>query len=663
MATSEQYSNAKYFDAGLYGLTDICQSVTNLIKWADYLPDEEKQQLINCCFFAAQAHKEDRRKSGEPYVCHPIKVAEILAKEVHFDLPVLQAAVLHDVIEDTSINKAKLAEIFDEEVAGLVDGVSKLEKDKNISREVLQAKTFEKLVYAMQADPRVVMIKFADRMHNMQTLGALRPDKRKRIADETLEVYVPIATHLGMFIFKTELEELAFKHLYPWRYKTIKHLVKENEKRQKLIADLINELHEKFQQCGINATIRERRRNLLNLYRKIKKNQLKKQARKQRIINASIPFIVLTDSVDDCYRALGVIHQSYTPVFKKLSDYIASPRVNGYQSIHTAVLTTDRRVLNFQIRTKEMHAVAESGIIALWRQHNQAESTGGVWRLPRDKSMRRWLKNFKTVSNLSANPIEFYKAVKRDLSAFDEIQVLTPKGEPVALPKGATVIDFAYSIHRELGKTLKIAKVNGVEVSPQYELDAGQMVELTTDIDARPSANWLRHVKTARARVAIRHYLRTLPDEVLAEAGYQEIKRYLSNQDITYRDLRSMLAKIAKQQYQISVTDLLCKVALCEVSYRKLSKYLQKISHRSGIIGNITLIVHNQPKVLSKLTKIISKNKANILKIHFPDDTRAEQVEISFEIHLELDTQLDRIIESIKALNFVKHIQYEETVQ
>ncbi|MBS9781597.1 MAG: bifunctional (p)ppGpp synthetase/guanosine-3',5'-bis(diphosphate) 3'-pyrophosphohydrolase [Gammaproteobacteria bacterium] len=628
-----------------------------------YLSDVEKQQLVDCCFFAAQSHEGQKRQSGEPYICHPIKVAEILAKEVRFDLPVLQAAVLHDVIEDTPISKDELTEIFGEEVASLVDGVSKLEKDKNISRELLQAKTFEKLVNAMQADPRVVMIKFADRMHNMQTLGALRPDKRKRIANETLEVYVPIATHLGMFIFKTELEELAFKHLYPWRYKTIKHLVKENEKRKAMIDGLIDEIQLQFQQIGITATVRERRRNLLNIYRKLKANQFKKNVRKQKVINASIPFIVLTDSVDECYRALGVIHQFYTPVFHKLTDYIASPRVNGYQSIHTAVLTTDRRVLNFQIRTKEMHSVAESGIVALWRHHNQSELAGGVWRLPQDKSIRRWLKNFKTVSSLSSNSIEFYKAVKRDLSAFDEIQVLTPKGEPMALPKGATVIDFAYFIHRELGETLKTARVNGVEVPPQYELETGQMVELFTDSDACPSVHWLRCVKTARARVAIRHYLRTLPDDVLAEAGYQEIKYYLSQQEIAYRDLHSMLAQIAKQHYQIDATDFLCKIALNEVSYRKLSKLLQELSHHSGMVGIITLLVDNRPKVLSKVTRIISKNKANILRIHFPDDTRAAQVEISFEIHLELDTQLDKIIDSIKALNFVKHIQYEETVQ
>lgn len=660
---SGQYSDAKYFDASLYGLDDIRHSITDLVTQVAYLSDVEKQQLVDCCFFAAQSHEGQKRQSGEPYICHPIKVAEILAKEVRFDLPVLQAAVLHDVIEDTPISKDELTEIFGEEVASLVDGVSKLEKDKNISRELLQAKTFEKLVNAMQADPRVVMIKFADRMHNMQTLGALRPDKRKRIANETLEVYVPIATHLGMFIFKTELEELAFKHLYPWRYKTIKHLVKENEKRKAMIDGLIDEIQLQFQQIGITATVRERRRNLLNIYRKLKANQFKKNVRKQKVINASIPFIVLTDSVDECYRALGVIHQFYTPVFHKLTDYIASPRVNGYQSIHTAVLTTDRRVLNFQIRTKEMHSVAESGIVALWRHHNQSELAGGVWRLPQDKSIRRWLKNFKTVSSLSSNSIEFYKAVKRDLSAFDEIQVLTPKGEPMALPKGATVIDFAYFIHRELGETLKTARVNGVEVPPQYELETGQMVELFTDSDACPSVHWLRCVKTARARVAIRHYLRTLPDDVLAEAGYQEIKYYLSQQEIAYRDLHSMLAQIAKQHYQIDATDFLCKIALNEVSYRKLSKLLQELSHHSGMVGIITLLVDNRPKVLSKVTRIISKNKANILRIHFPDDTRAAQVEISFEIHLELDTQLDKIIDSIKALNFVKHIQYEETVQ
>ncbi|PID66644.1 MAG: guanosine-3',5'-bis(diphosphate) 3'-pyrophosphohydrolase [Gammaproteobacteria bacterium] len=656
--TSECYSDARYFEAGLYGLADIQQSIAHLIGQATYLSDTEKQQLIDCCFFAAQAHAGQVRQSGEPYACHPIKVAGILAKEVHFDLPVLQAAVLHDVIEDTPVSKDELEEVFGAEVAGLVDGVSKLEKDKGLSAKELQARTFEKLVHAMQADPRVVMIKFADRMHNMQTLGVLRPDKRKRIANETLDVYVPIASHLGMFIFKTELEELAFKHLYPWRYQVIQRWVKENVKRKEIVAQTIKELHLQFTKQGVNATIRERRRNLLNIYRKLKKNRLKRRPFER----TSIPFIVLTDSVDDCYRALGVIHQFYMSVFHKLTDYIASPRVNGYQSIHTSVLTAGRQVINFQIRTKEMHAVAESGIIAIWRYHNQAESDGGIWRLPEDKSMRRWLDNFKTASKLSTDSVEFYEAVKRDLSGFD-IQVLTPKGEPIALPKGATVIDFAYHIHTDIGNRLLKARVNGVEVLPKHTLDDGQMVELVTDADARPRSLWLRYAKTARAKTGIRHYLRGLSDEALAKEGRREIKRYLAKRNITYRSLEKMLAQIAEHQYQLSLPALLHKIALREIKYRQLLNYLQKIAHKEGIIANISLTVRNQPKVLSKISKIIGDNKANILRIRFPDDIQTEQVQITFEIQLEFNAQLDNIIRSIKQLKFIKQIQYEEMIR
>lgn len=650
------YTNAPYYNAKLYGLADIKNSISQLIEQAAYLPEQDKQQLINCCFFAAVAHEGQKRRSGEPYICHPIKVAEILAKDVRFDLPVLQAAVLHDVIEDTPTEKTEVKNTFGQEVADLVDGVSKLEKDKNVSPAELQARTFEKLVHAMQADPRVVMIKFADRMHNMQTLGALRAEKRRRIAKETLDVYVPIAAHLGMFVFKTELEDLAFRHIYPWRYRIVEKLLQENQERQATINLVENSLQEAFISAGITATIRRRTRGLFKVYEKLKKNRFNKRP----LESASIPFVILTDCIENCYRILGIIHQEYRPVSHKLVDHIASPKVNGYQSIHTSVLMENRRVISFQIRTKGMHAVAESGIVAIWRYHNQKNTNEE--HLPQDKSMRRWLKNIKILSSLAADSVEFYEAVKSDLSGLD-IQVLTPKGEPIALPKGSTVIDFAYHIHSDIGDHLKSATVNGVDVALDYQLGDGQTVELFAEVDANPISWWLRRVKTARAKTAIRHYLRELSDEKLAQEGRNSLKGYLTRRDINYQQLDKMLQQIAEKQYQTSLHGLLHKIALHDVEYGHILQQLQKIAHQDGIVSSITLEVDNHPRVLAKVADVMGKNEANILKIHFPDDTRAQQVSMTFEIHLALSAQLDRIIRLLKKLDFVNHINYEENIR
>ncbi|MGY0399751.1 MAG: RelA/SpoT family protein [Ostreibacterium sp.] len=652
------YSQSKYYDVNLYGLSAIQASISSLTKQADYLSDNEKQQLINCCFFAAYVHKSQKRCSGEPYICHPIKVSEILAKEVRFDLAVLQAAVLHDVIEDTAVSKNEVVGLFSQEVADLVDGVSKLEKDESVSPEELQARTFEKLVYAMEADPRVVMIKFADRLHNMQTLGALRADKRRRVAQETLKVYVPIASRLGMFNFKTELEELAFQHVYPWRYQTIKKLLNDNESRTNTANAIHKTLSERLDSENINASVRKRHRNLYNIYKKLAKRRFNRRP----LENASIPFIIMTDNVEDCYRVLGLIHQLYAPIFRKLTDYIASPRVNGYQSIHTSVLTKERRVINFQIRTSVMHTIAESGIIAIWRYHNESKKMFGIKGLPDDKYMRRWLENIKILSSMTTNPIEFYEAVKRDLTGL-EIQVLTPKGEPIALPEGATIIDFAYYIHTDIGNHLESAKVNDVKVAIDYVLSGGQTVELFANPMVTPSSVWLTHIKTARARTAIRHYLHSLPANELEEIGFQELKRYLMHRGVNYLHLDKMLASIAENQYQATVAQLLQKIALYEVTCRHILNQLQKMAYQDGILATIYANVFNQPGTLAKVADIIGHHRANILRIHFPDDTQVEEVTMIFEIHIELSLQLEKLIKDLKKDKLIKQIKYEEILR
>ncbi len=657
---SELFSESKYYDSNLFGLADILASIKSLIKQTHYLSKEDQKQLIDCCLFAAKAHDGVKRSSGEPYACHPIKVAEILANEVRFGLVVLQAAVLHDVIEDTDFSKSEIADIFGDEVACLVDGVSKLEKDKNISPQELQARTFEKLVVSMEADPRVIMIKFADRMHNMQTLDALRPEKRRRIAQETLDVYVPIASRLGMFIFKTELEELAFRHIYPWRHRIVKRLDKDNPKRDKIAKSVEKTLSECFKEHDLQVSIRRRRRNLLNIYKKIERNRSKRKP----LENASIPFIIITETNEDCYRALGYIHSLYQPVFKKLTDYIASPKVNGYRSIHTSVLTKERRVINFQIRTKQMHGVAESGIIALWREHNESnknnENAVSLQGRPGDKFIRRWLGKMKDLSGFSDTPLEYYEAVKRDLIDFD-IQVFTPKGEPIALPKGASVIDFSYYIHKEIGNHLSTAKVNGVEVSIDYKLSTGQTVELFTDPSVTPKGSWLKKIKTGRARTAIRHFLRSLPEKDLIKRGRKEIVRYLKKHNTHYQHLDSMLIEVAEKRFKINLDTLFKKVALYEITRSEVRKSLQQVTFKDSFFSNIRIKVYNEPGVLARVAKTMGNNKVNIQGIHLPDDMQTEEVTLIFKIHLDTVLQLEKIIDELKALKSVKSIQHEET--
>lgn len=651
-----RYRDALFYDPDLDGLDAITTSITQLIAQSDYLDTDQQQQLIDCCFFAATAHKTQTRHSGEPYICHPIKVAEILASEVQFDIAVLQAAILHDVIEDTPISKKTLIQHFSEEVAALVDGVSKLEKNESISPQVLQAQTFEKLVSAMEADPRVVMIKFADRLHNMQTLDALPSKKRARIAQETLDVYVPIATRLGMYVFKTEMEELAFKHVNPWRYNTICKLLTDNETRENTANQVIQTLQQQFKLANLAASVRKRRRNLLNIYKKLQKSRFTRRP----LENASIPFIILTENIDDCYRVLGIIHQIYPPVFKKLTDYIASPKANGYQSIHTSALTKDRRVINFQIRTKAMHAIAESGIIAIWRQHNQEKITAkqpNSNQPPRDKSIRRWLVNLKDLRNYTSGSLDYYEAIKRDLTGYD-IQVFTPKGEPIALPVGATVIDFAYHIHTDLGNHLSAAKVNGIDVDLTFTLNNGQTVEVLTQAAAHPDCRWLQVVKTARARVAIRHYFNSLPESDLEKLGHSELERYLAKRGFTYANLKALLKLVAKKR-GIKRKALLRKIALDEVGKKQTLNDLQHLLDQDGLTTTITAQVFNQPGALASVADVFGQCAANIVSVELPNDMQRAEVSMTFIIKVQSLVQLEHIMFQLSALPLVKKLTHK----
>lgn len=626
----------------------IDKSIDELKRATRYLTKVEQKQLIESCYFAATAHQGQYRRSGEPYVCHPIKVAEILAKEVAFDLAVLQAAVLHDVIEDTNASKEDVTAQFGEEVAELVDGVSKLEKDADVCPQVLQARTFAKLVQAMAKDPRVVMIKFADRMHNMQTLSSLRRDKQRRIAKETLEVYVPIATRLGMYAFKSKLENLSFKFLYPWRYKTIQKVLKTDQPRRKIITKVQKKITEAIRELDINAEVLVRNRNIYDTYLKIEESSSKKLP----LETASIPFILITDDIDNCYRLLGVVHRLYPPIFRHLVDYIASPKSNGYQSIHTSALTNQQQLITFQIRTQGMHTVAQGGIIAIWREYNKIQLSGNR----ADKSMRRWLGNMKNLQSLINNPVEYYEAAKRDLME-DDMQVYTPKGDAVTLPTGATVVDFAYQIHTEVGDKLVSAKVNGVPVGVDFILTNGQAVEVYTRKDAHPHASWLKKVKTAHARAAIRRFFRSIPEQDRIKIGRASFINFLKRKN--YYPIDNLQQKIEQVCLErgISESQLFEMIALDEAKKTDLLENIKKLVINHGdFVSQIVVEVDNLPGVLADVATTIGQSSVNIEGIGFPENMRAAQVKIQFSIRMTKLEHLDDLLLKIEKLNLVRNV-------
>ncbi len=630
----------------LIGLSHIEKEISNLKKVTSYLEKEEQQQLIEACYFAAKAHNKQTRQSGEPYICHPIIVSQILAKENIFDLFVLQAAVLHDVIEDTPVTKLEVTNLFGGKVAELVDGVSKLEKVKHISRELLQAQTFTKLVNAMQIDPSVVMIKFADRMHNMQTLDSLPPEKQKRIAKETIEIYVPIAQRLGMFVFKSKLEDLAFKYLNPWRYKVACKVAKANKQRlvleEEILSKLINILG-----SNIQSETFIRKRNVFSIYHKIKKHRLGNRP----IETVSVPIIVITKNINDCYLALGIIHQHFKPIFKKLLDYIASPKVNGYQSIHTTLLTKTGQVVKIQIRSENMHSIAETGIIAIWKQFSQQKQTS---KSTKDKPILKWLGNIKNLQKLSVDPIEYYETIKKDLTEFD-IQVFTPKGDIIGLPIGSNIIDFAYYIHTDLGDKLVCAKVNNIPVSVDFKLENGQTVELITDKDSHPQAQWLKIIKTGRARIAIRHFFNSIPKKELQNIGFKSLVSFIKKYDYQFDNIQELLTKVAKQE-KISVEILLEMIALDEMKKTYILKEFQTILNTNGITKTVKITVDNRPGGLAIITKYLAKTSANIENIYFPNDMKTKEVSILFKIRV---TSIKKFDEAIKILKKQKAIQLE----
>lgn len=502
-----------------------------------YLPEEQVESVMHAYEFGAAAHDGQKRKSGEAYISHPVAVAQELA-DMHLDSQAITAALLHDVVEDTEASLAQIEENFGPEVAGLVDGVSKLDQIQFRSRAEAQAESFRKMMLAMIEDIRVILVKLADRLHNMQTLDAMPADKKARIARETLDIYAPIANRLGINRFKVMLEDLGFRHLYPMRYRVLDRALRRSKGSQRqMVKKITEELEATLTDENIGGDVIGREKHLYSVY--------KKMSEKKRLLSDVVDvygFRIIVDDVNDCYKVLGLVHGLYKPMPGRFKDYVAIPRINGYQSLHTTLFGPKGQPLEVQIRTREMDRVAESGVASHWQYKAEEKSDATPQRRARD-----WLGKLAELQS-SGTSEEFLESVKVDLFP-DKIYVFTPKGDIMPLPKGATTVDFAYAVHTDVGNRCVAAKIDRGLVPLRTPLQNGQTVEIVTGRGARPNPNWLSFVRTAKARTAIRNHMKTMRSSESVDLG----KRLL---DRSLKDLDSSLRKIGKTRMKSALYEL-----------------------------------------------------------------------------------------------------------
>ncbi|WOH36068.1 bifunctional GTP diphosphokinase/guanosine-3',5'-bis pyrophosphate 3'-pyrophosphohydrolase [Thalassotalea fonticola] len=477
-----------------------------------YLPDEQIELLKQAYVVAFDAHDGQMRSSGDPYITHPVAVARNLA-DMHLDHETLMAALLHDVIEDTEVTGDELAELFGNTVAELVEGVSKLDKVSFSDKQEMQAENFRKMIMAMVQDIRVILIKLADRTHNMRTLGALRPEKRRRIAKETLEIYAPIANRLGIHGIKNELEVLGFEGLYPMRSRALKEAVSQARGNRKEIIDNIREeVQARLQESGIEAQVIGREKHLYSIYRKM----LNKELMFNEVMDIYAFRIIVDEKFDTCYRALGAVHNLFKPIETRFKDYIAIPKSNGYQSLHTSLIGPHGIPVEIQIRTWEMDQMADKGVAAHWVYKQQGdETTSGSAAQAR---ARKWMQSLMELQQSAGSSFEFIENVKTDMFP-EEIYVFTPDGKIIELPMGATAVDFAYAVHTDVGNSCVGAKVERKPYPLRKPLLSGQTIEVITSTGARPNATWLNFVVTAKARLQIRNYLRSMEENESLNLG------------------------------------------------------------------------------------------------------------------------------------------------
>jgi RelA/SpoT family (p)ppGpp synthetase len=501
---------------------------------AQYLDHDKIAEISKAYAVAATAHEHQKRQTGDPYIIHPIAVARILAQQ-RMDHETIMAALLHDVLEDTAVDKDTLSKEFGPVVADMVDGVSKLTQIHFESREEAQAENFRKMLLAMTKDIRVILIKLADRLHNMRTIDALQPVRRRRIARETLEIYAPIANRLGMHNIRVEFEDLGFAALYPQRYRVLKSRVrKARGNRKQIFKNIENELKKCFKNAKIpESAIKGREKHLYSIYRKMRGKNISFNE-----VMDVYAFRVIVPTVDECYRVLGLVHNLYKPVPGRFKDYIAIPKANGYQSLHTVLFGPYGVPIEIQIRTQEMDRLAENGIAAHWLYKTPSTSV--------DKA-QAWLSNLLSLQKSTGSSLEFIENVKIDLFP-DEVYVFTPKGEIMELPGNATAVDFAYAVHTDVGNSCVAAKIDRRLAPLSTRLSNGQTVEVISAVGARPNPAWLNFVVTGKARSSIRHFLKSQQRAELILLGQRLL-------NVALRAIALTMEKIPQE----SITDYLAE--------------------------------------------------------------------------------------------------------
>ncbi len=683
-----------------------------------YLPEDQIALVRKAAEFATNVHTGQRRSSGEPYVYHPLAVARILA-EMRMDHVTLIAAILHDVIEDTGVSRESLALEFGADVATLVDGVSKVTRIEGRTRAEMQAESFRKLLLAMTQDLRVILVKLADRLHNMRTLGHMAADKRRRIARETLDIYAPIAQRLGIYFMRTELEDLGFANLYPKRYGVLAQSMKTQlGDTRKLIREVEQKLSVTLREEGIGATVVGRQKNVYGVYQKMRRKKLKLLK-----VMDLLGFRVIVTKVDDCYRALGIVHHVYKPVPGEFDDYIANSKSNGYQSLHTACIGPDGHKIEIQVRTRDMHHVAESGIAAHW-QYKQGARDGAAGPQVR---AREWVSNL--VADFGgASPMDFIENVKVDLFP-DEVYVFTPRGEIRRLPRGATAVDFAYAVHSQLGDHCVATRLDGVLEPLHTHLRNGQTVEIITARHARPNAAWLNFVKTAKARTAIRNYLRNQREDEAVRLGRRLLEIALREMGVAasalkddaqlapvllahkLKDVEDLYAAIGSGQRLATLVarhflpegvaaqraggaaplaiegteGLVLDYARCcfplpgdeirgHVSVgRGIVVHRLDCRHAKGrpqdwvpltwsdkiqndFLSEVRLKAHNKRGLLAKVTAEIANAEASIENVQMPDRAGSEAMEMRFVLTVKNRVHLARVLRRLRRIEWVERV-------
>lgn len=634
-------------------LDDLLDAITR------YQPDADVDLIKKAYLFAAKAHEGQKRRSGEPYLTHPLGVAIILA-QLRMDLATLVSALLHDTVEDTSVTLEEIENRFGDEVRNLVDGVTKLGKIKFTTSEEAQAENFRKMIMAMAQDIRVILIKLADRVHNLRTLEAMPEDKQMDIAQESLDIYAPIANRLGMQAFKIEFEDLSLKFLKPDIYRMLDEQIRNRrDKREKYIKQVVKIVEKIMTENSVPCEVSGRHKHYYSIQRKMESQKIPFDE-----VHDIIAFRILVDSLQQCYEALGLIHSLWRPIPGRFKDYIAMPKANNYQSLHTTVIGPEGERVEFQIRTHKMHEIANHGIAAHWRYK---EGKGGA--KSRDEMKFQWIRRLLEWHSELKDPAEFLDTVKLDLFA-DDVYIFTPKGELRELPRGSTPVDFAYAIHTEVGHCCVGARVNGKIVPLSYQLHSGDSIEILTKKEMRPNRDWLSFVKTSKAKAKIRQYLKQeehqqsqqVGRELLEKACHRfglsvskvlkdpTVEKYL--QDHHLRDGEGLLSAIGYGK--ILPMELLRLVAPKETLEEKkevgaestLTKWMRKITGRSADqvkVRGVSDVLINfggccNPVPGDPITGYVTRGKG--VSVHVSDCSKLLATDPDRRVHVEWEKEI-----------------------